>query len=214
WLGTFERDQARYADAVREYEIAAALTPDNARVYATLGGLYGSIGRYDEAIAACRKSVALAPSVAAYSNWASTLSKLRRFDEAIEQFAAARRVGPDGSIGGGGVARAPYLAGRRDQASALSAQAIALASQDLSVNPADIEARISLAAFYAKTGEKAKARDEMNRLPPDVADPHVLAFGAVVWMDVGDRAAALDWLPPAGSPRPTPAGRPPRGGAP
>src|SRR5262249_58456677 len=204
WLGTFERDQARYADAVREYEIAAALTPDNARVYATLGGLYGSIGRYDEAIAACRKSVALAPSVAAYSNWASTLSKLRRFDEAIEQFAAARRVGPDGYIVVGGMARASYLAGKRDQANALYAQAIALASQDLSVNPADIEARISLAAFYAKTGEKAKARDEMNRLPPDVADPHALACGAVVCLHVGDRAAALDWLARAVGPRPPP----------
>src|SRR5262249_38791318 len=100
---------------------------------------------------------------------------------------------------------ASYLAGKSDQATALYARAIALASQELAVNPADVEARISLAAFYAKTGDKAKARDEMNRLPPDVVDPPVLVFGAVVWTAICDRTAALDWLTRATSHGLTPA---------
>src|SRR6185503_9744033 len=62
WLGTFYREHARYADAVREFELATTLTPDSARAYLILGGLYGSIGRHDDAIAACRKSAELVPS--------------------------------------------------------------------------------------------------------------------------------------------------------
>src|SRR6185503_828538 len=70
-LGTFYREQGRYAEAAQRYELATRLTPDNARIYYILCGLYGtgSVGRYDDALAACRKSAALMPSLPAYSNW-------------------------------------------------------------------------------------------------------------------------------------------------
>jgi tetratricopeptide (TPR) repeat protein len=95
WLGTFYRTHARYAEAIQQYQDALKLTPDNARIYYVLGGLYGSIGRYDDAIEACRKSAALVPSVSAYMNWGATLANLRRFDDAVDKFNEARRVGPE-----------------------------------------------------------------------------------------------------------------------
>jgi tetratricopeptide (TPR) repeat protein len=106
---------------VREYELARTLTPDNARVHYILCGMYGtgSVGRYDDGIAACRRSAAMVPSVAAYSNWGAVLSNLRRFDEAIEQFAAAARVGPEDYVLDGDMARAYFHAGRRAEARAL-----------------------------------------------------------------------------------------------
>ena len=196
WLGTFYREHARYAEAAQEYERAVALTPDNARIYYILGGLYGSIGRYDEAIEACRKSVDLEPSIPAFSNWGSTLSKLRRFDEAIDKFARARSLGPgpDDYVIVGNLARAYYWSGKRAQAMALYNEAIQAALRRVNLNPRDIDARISLAGFYAKTGERAGALDQLDRLASDTADPHVLVYGALALMGVGDRAEALTWL--------------------
>ena len=105
---------------MREYELARTLTPDNARVYYILCGMYGtgSVGRYDDGIAACRQSAAIVPSVAAYSNWGAVLSNLRRFDEAIVQFEEARRVGPEDYLLDGDMARAYFHAGRRAEATA------------------------------------------------------------------------------------------------
>jgi tetratricopeptide (TPR) repeat protein len=196
WLGTFYREHARYADAVREYELAVTLTPDNARIYFILGGLYGSIGRYDEAIEACRKSVELQPSIPAYSNWGSTLAKLRRFGEAIEKFAAARRLGPgpDDYQIAGNLARAYYWSGRRAEAVPLYQEAIEACARRVSVNELDLEARISLGEFYAKLGDRTRALEHLGRMANDIADPHVLVFGALAYMDLADRGAALTWL--------------------
>jgi eukaryotic-like serine/threonine-protein kinase len=194
WLGTFYREQGRYADAAQRYELALKLTPDNARVYYILGGLYGSIGRYDEAIAACRKSAELVPSWDAYSNWGMTLFRLRRFGEAVAKLEQARQVGPETYRLIGNLARAYYYGGRRADARAQYTRAIALAEDALRVNPNDVDARVSLAGFYAKSGDKTNAIDNVRRLPADLADPHVLLFGAFVFIDVGDRAGAFDWL--------------------
>ena len=196
WLGTFYRAQGRYADAAQQYELALALTPENARAYYVLCGLYGtgSVGRYDDAIAACRKSASLAPSVAAYSNWGATLANLRRFDEAVEKFVEARRIGPEDYRLDGNLARAYYFAGKRAEAMTLYKRAIALADEVLTINPRDTDARFSAAAYYAKSGDRARAVRELNRLPADVSDPHDLVFGAVIHVDLGDRAAALTWL--------------------
>jgi len=194
WLGTFYREHGRYVEAVQRYELALQLTPDNARVYYILGGLYGSIGRYDDAIAACRKSAELVPSWDAYSNWGMTLFRLRRFTEAVAKLEQARRIGPDTYRLVGNLARAYYYAGKRTEALAQYARAIALAEEALAIDPNDVEARVSVADFYAKSGDRTKAIGHVARLPANLADPHVLLFGAFVFVDLGDRGAAFDWL--------------------
>jgi serine/threonine protein kinase/tetratricopeptide (TPR) repeat protein len=194
WLGTFYREQGRYAEAVQRYELALALTPDNARVYYILGGLYGSIGRYDDAIKACRRSAELVPSVEAYSNWGMTLFRQRRFDEAVARLEDARRIGPAVYRLEGNLARAYYFSGKRPDAMAAYARAIPLAEQTLAINSRDVDARVSLADYYAKSGDRVRAIDHINKLPPDLADPHVLLFGAFVFVDLDDRPAAFEWL--------------------
>jgi len=194
WLGTFYREQGRYPEAAQRYELALALTPDNARVYYVLGGLYGSIGRYDEAIAACRRSVELVPSSDAYSNWGMTLFRMRRFDEAIARLEAARRIGPEHYRAIGNLARAYYYSGRRADAIALYERAIALGERTLAINARDVDARVSVAGFYAKSGDRRNAIAHISQLPKDLGDPHVLLFGSFVFVDLGDRDAAFAWL--------------------
>jgi tetratricopeptide (TPR) repeat protein/TolB-like protein/predicted Ser/Thr protein kinase len=193
-LGTYYREHARYADAIQQYQEALTLTPDNARIYYTIGGLYGSIGRYDDAIEACRKSAALVPSVSAYMNWGATLANLRRFDEAVDRFNQARRIGPESYRLLGNTARALYLANRRPEAAALYTRAIELVRLVLSVNPRDVDARVSLADYYAKSGDRAHAIEQLAILPSDLDDPHVLVFGAVVYTDLANQATAIGWL--------------------
>ena len=77
---------------------------------------------------------------------------------------------------------------------ALYRQAIEVAQRRVALNPRDVEARASLADYYAKAGERDKALEQIRRLPADETDPHVLVFAAVVYMDLGDRAAALTLL--------------------
>ncbi len=194
WLGAFYREHARYSDAIREFELALTLTPDNARVYLILGGLYGSIGRYDEAIRACRKSAELVPSRGAYANWGMTLFRMRRFDEAASKLDAARKSGPDTYQVVGNQARAVHYAGKPSDARALYRTAVTLGEQALAVNPGDVDAQVSVADYYAKLGDRERAIAHVNALPTDLADPHVLLFGAFVFVDLGDRAAAFDWL--------------------
>jgi tetratricopeptide (TPR) repeat protein/TolB-like protein/predicted Ser/Thr protein kinase len=194
WLGTYYREHARYAEAVEQYQRALVLTPDNARIYYILGGLYGSIGRYDEAIAACRKSAELQPTWNAYSNWGMTLFRMRRFEEAVTRLEAARQIGPDTYLLVGNLARATVYAGRRQEGMMLFRAAAALAEQTLAVNPGDIDARASVATYYAKLGDRAHAIANLAALPVDLADPHVLLFGAVAFADLNDRPAAFEWL--------------------
>jgi serine/threonine-protein kinase len=191
WLGTFYREHGRYADATREYELVTALTPDNARVYYILGGLYFTIGRYDDAIAVCRKSAALQPSLPAFANWGAALSRLRRFSEAVTMYERARRLGPEDYRIDGNLARAYYWSGRKTDAMSLYARAVDQATQTLSVNPSDVDTRISLADFHAKLGHRDSAIEALSHLPANLSDPHVLVFAAVVYMDLADRAAAL-----------------------
>jgi serine/threonine protein kinase/tetratricopeptide (TPR) repeat protein len=194
WLGTFYREQGRYDDAAREYELAITMTPDNARAYYILGNLYFTVGRYAEAIAACRTSAALVPSIQAFGNWGATLSRLRRFGEAADMFERGRRLGPEDYRIDGNLARAYYWSGRRAEATTLYRRAVDLATKTLSVNPQDVDTRISLAAFYAKLADRERAAEELRRLPSDLSDPHVLVFRAMVYMDLSNREAALSSL--------------------
>jgi tetratricopeptide (TPR) repeat protein len=92
------------------------------------------------------------------------------------------------------MARACFHGGRRAEARRLYERAIVLVTQALTVHPRDVDARISAAAYHAKLGNRRQAVEHLNLLPPDLSDPHVLIFGAVVYMDLNDRATALAWL--------------------
>ena len=119
WLGSYFRRQARHEEAAAEYERMVSLVPDSARLYAILGVPRMYIGRYDDAIKAFQKSVAIEPTPEAYVNWGQTLYRMRRFDEAAAMLERAREVGVSGYLVLGDLARARYWAGRRDEAARL-----------------------------------------------------------------------------------------------
>jgi tetratricopeptide (TPR) repeat protein len=153
-----------------------------------------TIGRYEDAIRACQKSAALVPSVQAYANWGAVLAKQRRFAEAATTFDQARQIGPEDYRVDGNLARAYHWSGHQTEAADLYRRAAGFAERTLTINPRDLDARISAAAFYAKLGDRARAVAHLNQLPADRRDPHLLAFEAVVRMDLQERDAALSTL--------------------
>jgi tetratricopeptide (TPR) repeat protein len=76
WIGynafaAFLDSHQRYQEAIAQYGHAIELTPDNAALYLNLGGVYIDIGdskALAEAEPLLRKSLALEPSYAAYTN--------------------------------------------------------------------------------------------------------------------------------------------------
>ena len=161
WLGTFYRERARYPEAVRDYELALALTPDNARVYYILCGMVRN--RLDRAV---RRGDRRVPEIGG---------------DRPERRARIRTGAPCCRISGGSTRRSSssrrraasdlrttsstatwraryFHAGRRAEAMTLYDRAIALVDQALTVDPRDVDARISAAAYHAKIGNRRAGR--------------------------------------------------------
>ena len=94
----------------------------------------------------------------------------------------------------GNLARAYYWSGRRTEAVALYHEAIEACARRVERERTRRRGPHQPRGFYAKLGDRTRALEQLARLPNDIADPHVLVFGAVAYMDLADRGAALTWL--------------------
>ena len=194
-LGVFYYRQGRYPLAAEMFEKVVALTPDNARGYHNLGGVYHLMGRADEAIAAFRRSLAIQPTPSAYSNIGTVEFFRHNYAESARAFEKAVELRPNDYLYRGNLADAYYFApGERSKAEAAYRSAIALAEEELRVNPRDANALISLALYRAKTGQAGPALEAAERalaLAPD--DMNVVFFAAIVHESLGrsERALAL-----------------------
>jgi tetratricopeptide (TPR) repeat protein len=151
------------------------------------------MGRYQDAEAAHRRSLALAPTFNAYQALGMTYYRMRRFDDAITVFEQARRLS-NHYRGPGSLGRVYYWQGRKAEARALFDVAIEGLEQALNVNPNDVNAHLLLAEFHAKLGNQIEATAQLLAAGDVSSDAHKLLFGAFVHNHLGDRTAALDWL--------------------
>jgi serine/threonine-protein kinase len=192
WLGNLLRQQARYPEALAAFERAVALNPGNANLHARLGGVYMYLGRYEEAQNAFRTANAIATTPAVLGNWGVTLYRQRDFDAAAAMLVRACALRESYQCTSN-LARAYYFDGKRAEATRLLGRAIELAQRELEINPNNVDARLSLAEVYARMGRRAEALEHVARVDPG-RDPHLMFFVALVHAQIGDRAAAFDWL--------------------
>jgi Flp pilus assembly protein TadD len=83
----------RPADAVRHFEIAAAMKPDSAAAHFNLGTALTVSGRIEDAMARYRKALELRPDYAvAHNNLGAILFRLGRLDEAERHLREAVRI--------------------------------------------------------------------------------------------------------------------------
>jgi eukaryotic-like serine/threonine-protein kinase len=196
WLGAFYYQQARYDDAAKAFQRVIDLAPDSFRGYSNLGSTLNELGRYGSAIQTLQQSIAIRPTAGAYSNLGNAYFYSKRFGEAVEPYEKAVRLQENDYRLWRNLGDAYYWApGRRAQAPAAYRRAIALAGEDLRVNPRDTEALGMMAISSAMVGERGAALASLREgLKAGPSDPDLLFAAALVYNRLGRDAETLKWL--------------------
>lgn len=196
WLGAFFYSQARFPEAAEMFNQVVALAPDSFRGYSNLGATYVEEARYAEAIAVLERSIAIRPSGYGYTNLGNAYFFLRRYDEADHSYEQAVKLTERDSLLWWNLGDGYYWTpGKRSQSAAAYRRGIAIAGEELHVNPQDAHSYGVLAICHAMLGEKKSALDSLRRglqlLP---ADPFLLFQAALVYNQFGQSDEAVDWL--------------------
>ncbi|UWZ82517.1 tetratricopeptide repeat protein [Occallatibacter riparius] len=90
------QDEAKYAEAIPAWKVAAAKDPTDARPFNNLGVALAAMGQFDDAIDAYKRSLTINPeSSQTHNNFGSALAEAGRLDEAMENIRTAIELNPD-----------------------------------------------------------------------------------------------------------------------
>lgn len=181
WLGIFLRTQGRDAEAKTEFEKALRLTPDNEIVYRNLAVLALRAGHYQEASDLLTKVVRFDPLDRTYSTLGIAYYYQRRFPEAVIALLTAIERNGDNYVSWGNLGTVyRHMPGEDKKAQEAFEKAIALARAKLAIQPGDFSIAADLGEYYAKTGNCAKAKEQLAIIPEDargpLSDPLTVAF--------------------------------------
>jgi serine/threonine-protein kinase len=196
YLGRFYFNRDRLTDAELSFRRAIELIPDSPRAHSNLGGVYLRVGRYSEAVDQFEKSVAIEPSAAGYSNLGAAYYYLKRYADAVQPYQRAVELAPKNSIYWGNLADAyRWTPGLGDQAQMAFRRAIELLDQEIRNEPRDARLRARLAMYCAASGDARRATSEItDALQLDASQAYVQYRAALVYEQIGDRAAALKYM--------------------
>jgi Flp pilus assembly protein TadD len=187
-MAAFYMDRHDYARAERAFLAGIGVSPDIPILHSNLGALYFASSRWDDAEREFRKSLALKPSGPGYSNLGTVLFFEGRYAEAASQFEEATKLQPANHVIWGNLGDARWqIPGDRDPAREAFQKAYQLASQQIVLNPADVQLRKSYALYLAKLGHPEEARTEIEaaiqQAPKDMS---VHFYAARVFAVIGD----------------------------
>jgi TolB-like protein/Flp pilus assembly protein TadD len=195
-LGEAHLDLARadtfewnWAAADREFHRALELSPSSGEVHRYYGDYLIRAGYLDQALAEGRISLDLDPiSPSAAQFVARALYFLRRYDEAIDQLHKTLAAHPNDGILHQALALA-YLASPSTYAQGVKESEIAHQFME-----ADAWTTGQLGYAYALTGKTKEAREVLKELTAGSSE-HVRSLPvARVYIGLGDRERALEWL--------------------
>jgi len=195
FLGSFYIAQAEYEKAAATFRRATELDPDSYLAWNNLGSalLYG--GKDDEATEAFGKSIAIRPGSDAFNNLAVAQFRRHRFKNSVRNFKDALKFDDNNYQTWGNMGDASYYDG--DTAAAMESyrKAIALAQQQLKVNPRDAGVLDDLASYYSMLGDRKQALSYLDRsLQLGQGDKDLLLNAAVVYNQLHETGTALEWL--------------------
>jgi tetratricopeptide (TPR) repeat protein len=195
YLGAFYFGQAQYDKAQAMFEKAIAVTPDSYHNYSNLGAVLLYEGKYEDAVDACQKSVAIRPSPDAYANAADALFLLHRFQDAIQQNRAALKLSDNDYQIWEVLGDSYYYGGNTPSALEAYNKALALAEQQLKVNPNDAGILASLAYYQAMLGNRKEALSLLDRaLQLNHSDKELLSKAAEVYNQLREIGPTLEFL--------------------
>jgi len=195
-LGVFYFFRGRYEEAAKNFEEVIALTPDNTRGLSNLAAAYFYLYDLPAAIQAQEKAVNLTPTPEACSNLGFYYYYSRRFGDAVRMFERAIEKADSRALYRGNLADAcRHVPGQEERARPLYEKAVAMAREELSVSPNNIDLLRSLARYYAQTGRLEDALAKIGRaqdLSPQ--NPAVWESSVLVYEILGKRDDALKAL--------------------
>lgn len=196
-LGIFLNRHARYREAAEAWQQIIELTPDNVWGYLNVGVAYFNIGQFEKADGFFRKGLQVAPDNAdLYANLGTVNFFLGRFDEDTAYCKKAIERNPARFDYWGNLGDAyRMIPEQSNKAPDAYREAIRLAEAQLKVNPSDNYALSSLAHYYSRTNDIAKAQkylDEAVKGSPEDVD--TLLIACLIYLESGERKAALSWL--------------------
>ena len=194
FLGALLLTGGRLEEAEAEFRRVTVLTPDNPRGYTNAGAVCFREGRLEDAEALFRRSAEIRPTAAALSNLGTTLYYRGRFGEAAEALEKAAKLNDRQMAVWLNLGRTLYESpARRPDARAPLERTVALAEEQLRVNPRDASLLADLADAHVMLGHAGKAGDLSARaLKLAPGDGDVLHTSAEVDEALGRREAALE----------------------
>ena len=194
-MGAFYYRRSEYEKAVRMFEKVTELAPENYAGYVNLGGTYNDSGRFLEAIAPLKKSIALRPSYGGYSNLGTSYFGLQKMDEAAAAYDQAVKLDPQQYVTWANLGAAQYYGGAKPQAAVSYRKAIDLAAEELKVNPHDVEVLSDLSEYYAMLNDKKQALTYLGEaFRYGHGEKELLASGAEVYNQLGETGLSLEWM--------------------
>lgn len=194
-LGAFYLRQAQYDDAARMFQKVVELTPESFRGYANMGATLLYEAKYTEAIPPLEQSLAIHATADTYSNLGTAYYYQHRFKEAAQTYEKTVQLNDKDYTNWGNLGEADYLSGERPKAEAAFRKAIAMAKEDLAVNPRDPQLLRSLANYHAMINDRINALKYLNQsLEQSKVDKDALFSAAQIYNDLGDKGLALEWL--------------------
>jgi len=181
-LGGFYLKNGDLRNAEKMFQKVVQLTPDNLRGYNNLGAIRLQAGRFDDAIRLYSQSIAVRPNSPAYSNLGTLYYFLGRFRESSSSFEKAVALTPHEPLLwsnlGDAYRRTP---GMESKASEAYETAIRLGEKDLRISPRNAAVHVVLANSYAKSGDRVRAREAIQRaLSLDPNNSEALVHAAVI----------------------------------
>jgi eukaryotic-like serine/threonine-protein kinase len=196
-LGAFLYGHARYGEAAQAWERVTQLTPDNVWGYLNVGAAYLNLGQFGQANEYFRRGLELAPeNEDLLANIGTVSFFLGFFDEDVTYCKKTVKLKPQKYDYWGNLADAYHMIpGDASQAAAAYQQAIHLAEMQLKINPNDADVLSSLAHYYSRTNDPARARKYLeNALKADPQNVEVLLIACLLHLEEGERHEALLWL--------------------
>jgi tetratricopeptide (TPR) repeat protein len=194
-MGGFCYRRSEYDKAVQLFKKVTELAPENYAGYVNLGGTYNDQGRFLEAIEPLKKSIALRPSYGGYTNLGTSYFGLHKLKDAADAYQEAVKIDPKQYVTWGNLASAQDYSGAKEPALTSYRRAIALANEELKVNPRNSEVLGDLAVYYAGMGDKQQSLKYLGQaLQYGHSEKELLATAAQVYNQLGDTGTALEWM--------------------
>ena len=182
----------RWADASSAYKKVAFLDPENFVVLGNLAATSMMIGDFDSARDALLKSTSIERDPLNVANLAIAWYYEGEYEDAIETFRQAVELAPLSVANHVGLGDALLAAGRTRAAQGAYAEAEALARDQLTAAPHDVEALSYLAWAQAMTGDDEAVVTAQRAIDLDPGDYYAHYYQALVELQTGDTDAAVD----------------------